>query len=181
MWVGGTIAYPWIMLDRQVQSIAHCTYGSQEFAAAPFGFVISVPNELCILPHRIFPEDTSIQILPRGFYSVWNEYAKGTVIDASVATLLFENMTPERNSATIFHALDAGGFLLSATTTTYKTPNGFTVTEVHNATGIESGKLFDWAFIDHPDGKYTLSILSSHPEDPTIFHKIITSLKIGVE
>lgn len=177
MLFNGTISYPWILLDRQVQLIARCNFGDQQFLAEPFGVTITAPADLCILPHRIFPEDTSVQIVPRGTYSVWNEYAKGTIIEATRATLLFENTTSERNASTIMHGLDAGGFLKQASTTEYRTANGLMVTEVHNASGIEEGTLFDWAFIDLPGGHYTLSILSQHPEDQTIFHEVINNLR----
>lgn len=176
MWQNGTITYPWIMLDRQVQLLSRCAHGGQTFVADPFGVTITAPDAMCILPHRIFPEDTSVQIVPRGYYSVWNEYAKGTIVEAARATFLFEQHTSERNAQVILGALDAGGFLTHASTTNYVTPNGLAVTEVHNASGIEEGKLFDWAFIDLPGERYTLSILSSHPEDQAIFHSLINTL-----
>jgi len=178
MFMTGTLSYPWIMLDRQTQLLTRCIHPTQTFDAAPFGFTISAPQNRCILPHRIFPADTSIQIVPEGYYSVWNEYAKGTIAEASLATFLFEPLTPERNAQTILRTLESGGFLVQASTTEYVTANGFTVIEVRNASGIEAGKLFDWALIDHPNGKTTLSILSLHPEDPTIFHELINQLAV---
>lgn len=182
MWLAGTLSYPWIMIDRQVQLLTRCEWQKEtSFPAKPFHFTIVTPTDLCILPHRIFPEDTTVQIVPRRYYSVWNEYAKGTIVEASRATFLFEPLTSERNAGRIADALSAGGFLRVASTTQYTTPNGFSVIEVHNALGIEDGKLFDWAFIDHPDGQSTLSILSTHTEDQTVFHKLIEALRIGDE
>lgn len=179
MWWSGTLSYPWIMLDRQIQLIERCTKDTTTFEAVPFHFIISVPPALCILPHRIFPEDTSIQVVPKSYYSVWNEYAKGTIIESSRATFLFEPLTTERNASKIWGALDAGGFLAYASTTTYTTTNGIGVIEVIKASGIEEGKFFDWAFIDHPNGQTTLSILAPHTSDGAVFHELINALRLS--
>lgn len=176
MTISGTLSYPWIMIDRQIQSLVVCTYGTSTFTTEEFGFTFIAPSDFCFLPHRIFPEDTSVQVLPKDFYFSFNEYAKGTVTSAAHATLLFEPAIDGRRPADLVLALEKGGFLEGATLTNETNPAGLYFYKITNAKGIDDTKRFNWAFTMHPDGKSVLTILSAKVDDPTIFNTLIDSV-----
>ncbi len=173
----GTLSYPWILLDRQSELISRCVVSSTtEVLATSFNFRASVPATSCVLPHRIFPEDGTVQIIPRGLYSVISEYANGSIINASQGTLLFEPLTKERNSKAIIQTLINGGFINQTSVQTYKNTAGLTIIEVTGASSIEPKKLYNWAFIDNPDGKSMVSILIPQEKNQDTFHALIKTM-----
>ncbi|MDO8521424.1 MAG: hypothetical protein Q7S52_04875 [bacterium] len=173
----GTLSYPYIMIDRQIQLISSCVFGGNSFSATPYGFQFSAPKGFCFVPNRLFPADGSIQVLPRGWYSVINEYARASVFAATRATILLESVTPGRSPSEALDALTRGGFLRNAEVINTVNPHGISIILVKNATGIEGGNArYDWAFALHPNGKIFLSVLSFHPEDPEVFQYVIDSI-----
>jgi hypothetical protein len=177
MAITGTLSYPIIMVERQLQLLSRCIFSNSEFVAQDYGFIFLVPNDYCVLPHRLFPEDGSIQIIPRGLYSVINEYAKGTIAAESRASILFDRQSETRNRRAFLATLQAGGFLDGATVEEHTNSTGVKMTIVRNARGIESGKLFQWAFIDHPKRPISVSILSSHVDDPAVFEAVLDGMR----
>lgn len=173
----GKLSYPWILLDRQSELISRCVISSTtEVLATSFNFRASVPATSCVVPHRIFPEDGTVQIIPRGLYGVISEYAKGSIINASEGTLLFEPLTKERNAEAIVHTLIEGGFINQSSVQTYKNSAGLTIIEVTGASSIEPKKIYNWAFIDNPDGKSMVSILIPQKEKQNVFHTLIKTM-----
>ncbi len=177
MWHTETLSYPWIMFDRQVQSLRACTFGDPVFETPTYGFRFSVPSEYCILPHRIFPEDSSIQIVPKKFYFVLSEYIKGTVAMASRGSILFERTTEGRTISSVMVALSSGGFLTSATVGEYTNPHGVTFTTVKHASGIVERKYFDWAFVESRDGTILLSLLSQEEATSSMFETLLDGIE----
>lgn len=177
MHLAGTLLYPYIMVSRQIQMIKYCQFGSNEFKTNEFGFNIKIPDEYCFLPHRIFPRDGSVQVLPKGAYFVINEYAKGTVIEASKSTLLFEPIIPTRNTKDIMQTLKAGKFLEEASESDLVNKSGLKVHLARNVRGVDSASHYDWAFIEHPNGEILLSILLSKIQEPEIFDYIVDNIE----
>lgn len=165
MGMTGTLSYPYIMLDRQIQSVRHCTFGEPMFDAPTYGFRFVVSRELCILPHRIFPDDGSIQVVPKGFYFVIGEYASGSVVNAAKGTFLFERTADNRSVPVVMEALQLGGFLKEASTTSVTTSHGVTFTVVRHATGLDPTQYFSWAFTENRAGDILLSVLSHETKD----------------
>jgi hypothetical protein len=177
MWHTETLSYPWIMADRQIQSLRECTFGDPTFETPTYGFRFSVPSEYCILPHRIFPDDSSLQIVPKAFYFSLNEYISGSVSRVSRGSVLFERTSDGRTIPAVMDALRMGGFLASATTSEYTNPSGVTFTVVRHATGIVEGKYFDWAFAENRDGTILLSLLSQEEVTPSIFETLLDGIE----
>jgi hypothetical protein len=169
----GTLSYPYIMFMRQIQLVQHCEFGTNEFTTPDFGFRFSAPDGYCFAPHRIFPADGTVHVLPKGLYSVISEYASGSVVQATRATLLFEPIAPGRSPDDVVSTLQRGGFLRDAMVATTTTESGLQVILVRNAIGVDGQKHFDWAFIAHPGGKNWLSVLTSHPEAPAVFDFVV--------
>jgi hypothetical protein len=178
MAVTGTLSYPYIMVDRQVQSIRHCTFGQPVFETADYGFRLTVSPGLCILPHRVFPLDGSIQILPKSFYFVGSEYAKGSVALASKGTYLFERTRDGRTVSAVMDSLRNGGFLEGATTEVIENRKGITMTVVHHASGLESGPRFNWAFAMNKKGDTLLSVLQRDEGDEASFRALIDGVDL---
>lgn len=172
----GTLSYPAIMIDRQIQLISRCVFSDSKFVSEDYGLIILAPSDYCILPHRLFPKDGSIQVVPKGWYFVLNEYAAGTIATESRASILFDIRNETRNRKAFLAALEAGGFLDGATVEEHTNTHGIQMTIVHNARGIESGKLFLWAFIDHPTRPISISVLSSRVDDPIVFDAILDGM-----
>lgn len=159
----GTLSYPYIMIDRQIQTLRDCTFGSNSMEAEKFGFSFSIPEGYCILPNRLFPLDGSVEIVPKGFYFVFNEYALGTVAQASVETLLFEPVVSDRDVEKIISTLESGGFASKGEAVSTTTSRGIKFTLLNKALGTD-GLLYDWEFTTHPDGKYFVGIVGKHSE-----------------
>lgn len=176
MYSTDTLTYPYILISRQIQMIKFCNFGTNSFNTKEYGFSLSAPKEFCFLPNRIFPADGTIQIVPRGSYFVINEYATGSVIVNSKSTLLFERIAKDRNTKAVLEALKNGGFLSEAKTTEQINKNGLKITVVKNVKGVDGPNHFDWAFIEHPNGKVFLSILLAN-QDTTIFDYILENIK----
>ncbi len=174
----GTITYPYIMIDRQIQSIRDCTFGSSSFKTDTYGFSFTVPEGFCVLPNRLFPLDGSIEIVPKGWYFVLNEYIKGTVARGSRATLLFEPVLPDRDPQQIVETLVKGGFLdrshISATTTA----TGLSYTLLDSALGTDA-EAYDWAFTTGAGGQYFLGIVMHHKQDDPVWNHLLNSLQIS--
>lgn len=178
MWITHTLSYPYILLDRQLVLRKYCAgKGVQDFSTNDFGFRIVVPKEYCVLPHRTFPKDTSIQIVPTGNYSVINEYAKGSIINAAKATILFEHASTERSPEELIAKMTTGGFFRDATITQFTNKNNLRIYLMRNTLGIDGVSHFDWAFIMHPNGKTMLTMLTAHPESPDVFNYIFENLE----
>lgn len=173
----GTLSYPAIMLDRQIQLISRCVIADSSFVAEDFGFSFLAPSDYCVLPHRLFPRDGSIQVVPRGWYFVVNEYAAGTIATESRASILFDFRTEIRNKAAFLAALEAGGFLDGATVEEHENATGLRMTIVRNARGIEEGRRFNWAFVDHPTKPISVSVLSSFIGDPIVFWAVLDGMR----
>lgn len=173
----GTLSYPYILANRQVILNKYCKHGGiNDFQTTDFGFRILAPEGQCILPHRSFPKDTSIQVLPAGKYSVINEYAKGTIIDAARATILFEHITSDRNPKEILARMRLGGFLDNAQVTEFTNKNGLHVFLAKNTIGIDGVSHFDWAFITHPNKDIMFTMITAHPESPEVFDYVLENL-----
>lgn len=173
----GTLSYPYILIDRQIGLLKYCSgNGTQVLDTEKFGFHIISPEGYCLLPHRIFPEDGSIQVVPNGSYSVISEYGKGTIIGAARATILFEQTEAGRSPKELIEKMGQGGFLKEATINEFTNKQGLRILLVKNSTGLDEGKYYNWAFIVHPDGKVLISLLTAHPEDPTIFNYVMDNI-----
>ncbi len=159
----GTLSYPYILFDRQIQSIRDCTFGSQYFNSVTNKFSFSAPEGYCVLPNRLFPVDGSVEIVPKGWYFVINEYAKGTVAKGSAVTLLFEPVTSERDPKKIIQTLIHGNFAEEKNVSTLTTPNGTVFTTLTNTRGTDDN-FYDWAFTVHPDKKVFLAVVTKHTE-----------------
>lgn len=178
MYMTDTLSYPYIMASRQIQMIKYCYFGSTKLSSSEYGFSVDVPEKYCLLPNRIFPDDGTVQIVPKGFYFVINEYATGSIINNSKSTLLFEPIASDRNTKSVLEALEKGGFLTEATISEKTNPNKLKITIVKNVKGIDETKHYDWAFVMHPNGKVFLSILLAD-SDTTVFDYILDSLKVN--
>jgi hypothetical protein len=180
MWMAftGTLSYPYIMADRQIQSIRHCMFGKPTFDTQDYGFRFTVSPDLCILPHRIFPDDGSIQVVPKGFYFVISEYAKGTVVDASKGTYLFERKADGRTIPIVMNALEKGGFLEGAKTDVVMNKYGVPLTVVRGAKGLDESLRFNWAFAMNGRDDILLSILSPEKGDDASFQMLLDSVEL---
>lgn len=173
----GTLSYPYIMTIRQIDLIHYCRNGLNTFDTKVYGFQLSAPEGYCIIPNRVFPENATIQVLPKGLYSVLSEYISGTVVVNTRATIYLEPITAVRNTKSILDTLLKGGFLAEAKMSEKILPGGLHASIVRNAKGIEDGSYFDWAFVDHPDGKSVLMLLLPHTNgDATVFDYIVEHL-----
>ena len=177
MFVTDTLSYPYILTSRQIQMLKYCYSGSNEFNTTEYGFTVNIPDGYCFLPNRLFPDDGSIQILPKGLYSVINEYAKGTVILNSKSTLLFEPIVSDRNTPAVLDALKSGGFMSDATIKKWTNNNKVNIYLVSNTKGVDESRHYNWAFIEHPNGKVFLSILLSNINDSVIFNYILDNIR----
>jgi hypothetical protein len=163
----GTLLYPFIMIDRQVQSIKDCTFGSPHFNTDFYDASFSVPETYCVLPNRLFPRDGSIEIVPKGWYFVFNEYAKGTVASGSIVTLLFEPVMPDRDPDKIIQTLVSGNFLDIKDVTSTTTASGTRFIFASNARGTDDNR-YDWAFVVRPDNKYFVAIVGHHADSEPV-------------
>jgi hypothetical protein len=177
MAITGTLSYPAIMIERQAQLISRCVFSDSEFVSPDYGFIFLAPSDYCLLPHRLFPRDGTIQVVPKGWYFVINEYAAGTIVSEARASILFDRKNELRNKSAFMAALQAGGFLEGATIEERVNSSGIQMTIVHNAKGIEAGRRFEWAFIDHPTRPFSISVLSSRIDDPIVFEAVLDGLK----
>jgi len=177
MWRTGTLSYPYIMTERQIQLIMHCVQPKSQFIANQFGYVIEIPTEYCAIPHRIYPRDGTVHIIPKGWYFVFNEYAKGTVTENAVATLLFINDTNGEEISSNKNSLRMGGFLDTASTSKFTNSQGVSVVEYDNASGIIDGERFNWAFIVHPEARTSLTIQTRKTQDNPIYGKVIANIR----
>ena len=175
MAINGTLSYPYIMASRQIQLLANCAFGSNHFSSEDKGFSFEVPEGYCILPNRLFPRDGSIEIVPKGWYFVFNEYAKGTVAQASQATLLFEPVQPDRDPSQIIGNLIDGRFASPTNIHPSTTQSGTDFTLVDKVKGTDAQR-YNWAFTTHPDGKIFLGIVTKDSADNTIRSYIMDSI-----
>jgi hypothetical protein len=171
----GTLSYPFIMIDRQIQSISDCTFGSNNFTTDTYGFSFSVPEGYCVLPNRLFPLDGSVEIVPKGWYFVFNEYAKGTIANSSQATLLFEPITDKRDLELIIRTLEAGRFLSMSNVSSTTSSSGIIFISADNVLGADN-QLYDWVFTIHPNKKFFLEIITRHLADKTVLKYFLENL-----
>lgn len=177
MTVTDTLSYPYILISRQVQMLKYCRQGSTEFTTTEYSFTVKIPDGYCFLPNRIFPDDGSIHILPKGLYSSINEYATGSVINNSKSTLLFEPIRNDRNTPAVLEALQKGGFMSDATSKEWVNKYGTKIYLVMNVKGVDVTKHYDWAFIENTNKKIFLSVLLSNTDDSTVFDYILENIK----
>lgn len=171
----GTLSYPYIMIDRQIQSLKDCSFGSSSFTTDKYGFSFQVPDGYCVLPNRLFPLDGSIEIIPKGFYFVFNEYAKGSIASASKATVLFEPVTQDRDPGQIIETLIKGKFLVAENVSSGVSESGINYTIANKASGTDE-KLYDWVFISHPNKKYFVAIVAKHSESNEVVKRFIETV-----
>ena len=171
----GTLSYPYIMVDRQIESIRECTFGTTHFVTDTYGFSFTVPEGYCSLPNRLFPRDGSIEIVKKGWYFVINEYAKGTVAKGSQATLLFEPIVHDRDPGIIIQNLVNGRFLDMKNVSTMTNARGIEFTIAQNALGTDD-ELYDWAFATHPNKQYFVAIVTKHNTDASVLKSLLETL-----
>jgi hypothetical protein len=174
----GTLSYTLILVQRQTQLLRTCVYPNTHFFTTAFASQFNVPKGFCILPHRIFPADTSIQVVPRGWYNVISEYSKGTIAQESVASIQFEPTSLGRTAVSIEDALQTGGFMNHATTSTYINPAGWQVLEIRGVTSILDNSTYNWAFLTHPNGQILVSIVVPANKDQTVLHTIVNTFTV---
>lgn len=178
MYQAGTITYPYIMADRQVQSLRLCTFGDHsEFNAKEYGFDISVPAKFCVFPNRQYPKDGSFQIIPKGFYFSFNEYAFGTVVDASQAYVMTEERNQRRSVEGVLGAFMGGKFIDSGTISTSTNKNGLHITRVDHVADVFYSNYYDWVLVDSPDNAYFFSGYVPEKVDHTVFNYMVDNLK----
>jgi hypothetical protein len=177
MWITDTLSYPFIMTERQYQLIRYCVHPSSTFITTEYGYAFPVPEGYCAIPHRIFPDDGTVHIIPKGWYFVFNEYAKGTVTENSVATLLFIHDSNGEEISSNINSLRMGGFLDEATSKEMTNAKGLSIREFDNAKGILEGKRFNWAFIVNPNNKTSLTVLLNTVHETKIYDDIIAKIE----
>ncbi len=173
----GTLSYPYIMVVRQVQMYKYCSDSQTEFVASYFEFKFEIPDGYCFLPNREYPKDTTVQVLPSGPYFVLNEYIKGTVINDTRATIIFEPVTSERNIDSMLDAMNKGGFLEGSKREDFVNKNGVKIILVRNTRGIIPEELSDWAFVLNKKGDMLLSILLNKLDRAEVFNYIFENLE----
>jgi hypothetical protein len=172
-----TLAYPYILAARQIQSIRDCTFGSPQFKTTSYGFSFTVPDGYCALPNRLFPADGSVEIVPRAWYFSINEYAKGTIASASRASVLFEPVTPVRDPARIVETLVRGHFAEQKNIESTTTPSGIAFTLVNNVLGTDNNR-YDWALATHSNGKYFAEIISPSIAGVSVREEVLDSFSV---
>jgi len=173
----GTLSYPYILLDRQIELISDCAFGTNNFTTNVYGYSFSVPKKYCILPDRLFPVDGSIEIVPSGWYFVFNEYAKGTIAEGAKATLLFEPVVADRDPQLIIQSLIKGSFLNPNNISSIKNSSGIDFILADSVLGADN-QLYNWAFSIRPDKKYFLAIITKHSDDQTVGKDLLENLKL---
>jgi hypothetical protein len=177
MAITNTLSYPYILISRQIGLTKYCAHGGiNELTTREFGFQIISPTGYCLLPHRLFPADGSIQVVPNGNYSVINEYAKGSIIKAAQATILFEKAEAGRSPQELVEKMRQGRFLDEAQVSEFTNKKGLHIVLLKNTIGLDETSHYDWAFIMHPNGTVLFSILTAHPENPDVFNYVIDNI-----
>ena len=174
----GTLSYPYIFADRQIELLSRCVFSSNNFSTDFYGYSFSAPKGYCVLPDRLFPTDGSIEIVPRGWYFVFNEYAEGTIAQEAKVTLLFEPITNERNPASIIHNLINGKFLNAINIGSTINSSGIGFTLVKNVLGADN-QTYNWAFATRPDKKYFLAVVTKSSDDQTVGQYILKDLSLN--
>jgi len=172
----GTLSYPYILADRQIELISRCVFDSNNFTTDYYGYSFSAPKGYCVLPDRLFPVDGSIEIVRKGWYFVFNEYAEGTIAEGAKATLLFEPMTADRNPDSIIHSLISGKFLNPTNIGSTINPAGIGFTLANNVLGADN-QPYNWAFSTRSDKKYFLAIVTKSLDDQAVGQYILKDLK----
>ena len=178
MFFTGTLSYPYILADRQIELISRCAFGSNNFSTDFYGYKFSAPEGYCVLPDRLFPTDGSIEIVPKGWYFVFNEYAEGTIAEGAKATILFEPMTTDRNPDSIIHNLINGKFLDAKNIGSTINSSGVGFTLANNVLGADNLP-YNWAFATRPDKKYFLAIVTKNSDDQTVGQYILKDLSLN--
>lgn len=178
MYQEGTITYPYIMADRQVQSLRLCTFGDHhEFDAKEFGFNISVPEKFCILPNRQYPKDGSFQLIPKDFYFSFNEYAFGSVVEVSQGYVMTEERNQRRSVEGVLGAFMGGQFINNGKISTSTNKNGLHITRVDHVSDVFYTGFYDWVLVDSPDNAYFFSGYVPEKVDHTVFNYMVDNLK----
>lgn len=170
----GADSYAFIMVQRQTQLIRQCAFGSSTFEIAPIRARFSVPQDLCILPSRLFPAEPTIEILPRGWYFVFNEYAAGTVAKAAKGVIVFEPILPDRSPERVGESLVAGGFAHATALGIATTSHGYPYHDFSAVTGIDEAR-HDWAIFS-ADGQM-LEIVT-RTDEKALRDTILNSLRL---
>lgn len=180
MYIAGTISYPYIMADRQLQSLRLCTFGDHStFDAKEFGFTLAVPEGYCVFPNRQYPSDGSYQLIPKGFYFSFNEYAFGTVAEASRGYIMTEELNQRRSTEGVLAAFMGGRFIDDGFIATSTNKNGLLVTRVNHVADVFYTGFYDWVLVDHPNGKYFLSGYVPANVDHAVFDSMVDHIKIS--
>lgn len=177
LWLTDTWSYPLIMLSRQIQLIRDCAYPETTFISPDHGFAFAVPAGYCALPHRRFPEDGTIQIVPGGWYFVINEYAYGSVARVSEAAVFMERTSTKRNRSAIIDAMTRGGFFADAPRKDLTNESELAMTTFANVRGVDEESRYNWAFIESPDGSALVTAVTDRVADPRIFDAVVASVR----
>lgn len=176
MWMTDTLTYPFIMAERQYQVIANCVSPNSTFTTETYGFSLEVPQGYCALPHRIFPLDGTVQIIPKGWYFVLNEYISGGISNSAIGTIIFVHDINGAEVARSINSLNMGGFVANATHITATTTSGLPYQYFENASGVATGSTFDWAFATHPKGSSSFMSLTDKIDQRALFKQVIQSI-----
>jgi hypothetical protein len=125
----------------------------------------------------MYPADSSIHVVTKGPYFVINEFAKASVAKQTRATISFEPLKPNRNTKDVMGILQRGGYLADAGMHEMTNQNGVKIQIVENVQGIDPEVHYDWAFIDHPNGKVFLSVLLFNLSDDSVYKYILDNLE----
>ena len=174
----GTLSYPYILADRQIELISRCAFGSNSFKTDTYGYSFSAPKGYCVLPDRQFPVDGSIEIVPKGWYFVFNEYAEGTIAKGAKATVLFEPMTTDRNPDSIIHSLIDGKFLKATNISSTINSSGIGFTLANSVLGTDN-QPYNWAFATRSDKKYFLAIVTKNLDDQAVGQYILKDFSLN--
>jgi hypothetical protein len=175
LWASGGLEFLMIVVERQAQSVRQCVFGGSAFDASAHGLRVIAREGYCILPHRLYPEDGSLHVLPRGFYFVLAEYFRGSVLLASQTGIYIEPANG-RTPQDIVHVLDAGGFLAGATREDRTNGEGLAFIILRDTLGADGEARFDRAYLLSPDGQYLVTILARRAEDRATFDAVLREM-----
>jgi hypothetical protein len=118
-----------------------------------------------------------VHVVPQGYYFVINEYARGTITENAVATLLFIRDKDGSDTRSSITSLRLGGFVNDAIYSETINSHGVEVTEYRNATGIQPERKFDWAFVTNTKSGTAIKIITDKVEQTDIYDEVIQGIQ----